>query len=42
MAALWEPMALGVECIWTGGGTVEECVDRMQALAEQYVAEITW
>jgi arabinogalactan oligomer / maltooligosaccharide transport system substrate-binding protein len=41
MAALWEPMALGVECIWTGG-TVEECVDRMQALAEQYIGEITW
>ncbi|OQA40153.1 MAG: Maltose-binding periplasmic protein precursor [Chloroflexi bacterium ADurb.Bin325] len=42
MAALWEPMALGVECIWTGGGTVEECVDRMQALAEKYVREIRW
>jgi arabinogalactan oligomer / maltooligosaccharide transport system substrate-binding protein len=38
MGAMWDPMAKGVECIWTGGGTVQECVDKIQTMAEENIA----
>lgn len=39
MSALWDPMAKGSECIWTGGA-VEDCVDRIQTMAEENIASM--
>jgi len=38
MAALWDAIARGVECIWTGASEVNTCVDDIQTLAEADIA----
>ncbi len=38
MGAMWDPMAKGVECIWTGSSDVQTCVDNIQSLAEENIA----
>jgi arabinogalactan oligomer/maltooligosaccharide transport system substrate-binding protein len=38
MGAMWDPMAKGVECIWTGASDVKTCVDNIQTLAEENIA----
>jgi maltose-binding protein MalE len=38
MGAMWDPMAKGVECIWTGASDVKTCVDNIQSMAEENIA----
>ena len=38
MGAMWDPIAKGVECIWTGSSDVQTCVDNIQSLAEENIA----
>lgn len=43
MVALWEPMAKGLECIWTGAPSeilIQDCVDGIQQMAEENIAEL--
>ena len=38
IGAMWDPIARGVECIWTGQSDVNTCVDNIQTLAEENIA----
>ncbi len=37
MNAMWDPMAKGVECIWTGTNEVADCITQIQTLAEENI-----
>jgi len=37
LGALWDPIAQGLECIWTGQSDIKVCVDRIQSLAEENI-----
>jgi arabinogalactan oligomer/maltooligosaccharide transport system substrate-binding protein len=40
MGAMWDPIAKGVECIWTESSDVQTCVNNIQSLAEENIARM--
>ena len=40
LGAMWDPIAQGLECIWTGAAPVTTCVDRIQAAAEESIQRL--